>query len=134
MSRGIARATHLPDPESHPLWPGIYQLLEPAAKRGECEVFEPGDYLWVAIKDGVIIGAATARGLDNGEAELMHVGGTRYREWAGLLESQICDWARDNGARRITAGGRRGWIPLVTKMGWRAVQQDGPLVWYEKAL
>ena len=125
----------LPDPERHPLWPGISALLEPAAKQGGCPVFEDGDLVWiVADQDRQIIGAVTTRGLDTGDAELVHVGGTRIRLWAGALEAEICKWARANNAPRIVAAGRKGWKPIVEPLGWHVVKNMDGVTYYAKEL
>lgn len=123
----------LPEPERHPLWPGIYKLLKRSADRTACSVFDAGDLLWIALDEGQIIGAATARALDPDTAELMHTAGTRIHEWAAPMESQICDWARMNGARKIVSTGRKGWRPIVEPLGWH-VTAVGDLIRYEKEL
>jgi hypothetical protein len=123
------------DPESHPLWDGILALLEMAAARFGCAAWEPDETVWVAIDGTQIIAAATTRLLENGDAELVNVGGIRAREWIVPWETMICEWARLNGARRIISGGdsgsRKGWWRWVRPLGWTK-QADRNI--YEKVL
>lgn len=125
----------LPSPESHPLWPGIYALLEPAARRAGGQVMGPHYVVWIAMDGAEIIAAATTRMLSTGDAELIDVGGTRFREWLAPWEAMICDWARYNGANKIISGGddgsRLGWWPFVRRLGWTK-QADRHI--YEKVL
>lgn len=124
----------LPDADKHPLWPGIHDLLKPAADFGACEVLNPHDEVWIAVADGLVIGAVTARGLTDGTAEIMNVGGIKARAWWPLIEAEICEWAKENGAGTIRSQGRRGWLPWIVKAGWRCVRDDGQRMFFEKDL
>lgn len=124
----------LPDPETKPYWKDLLALFDLAAKRGQCRAWDDGDLAWVAADDGQIIGAATTRLIKDGPAELMHVAGMRGRDWFGPLEQQICEWARAEGRDLIVARGRKGWTPIVEKMGWKVAGREGAAVLYEKAL
>lgn len=123
----------VPHPESHPLWPGIYDLLEHAA--GGQQVWEPEYVLWIASDGQMVIAAATTRMMSDGNAELMNVAGTRAREWIEPWEAMICDWARFNGAKKIISGGedgsRLGWWRWGRRLGW--AKADGQNL-YEKVL
>lgn len=119
----------LPEPEKHPLWPDLWALVATVRRRGFEPSWNDGDLLWLTSDCGEVIGVATTRLLANGDAELMHVAGTRLKEWAGLLEALVCDWARLNGAARITASGRMGWRRIVEPLGWKSSGDQ-----YEKEL
>jgi hypothetical protein len=124
----------LPDPEKREWWPELCEMLRPAAERGGCDVFVSGDLVWIAVDDGLLIGAATSRMTVEGFAELKHTAGTRAREWYPELESKICAWAKDCGADLIRGRGRRGWIPWITKLGWKVTGCESGLTLFEKVL
>lgn len=124
----------LPDPQDWHLWNDTLALLDLAAKRGGIEPWADGDLLWIAIDDGLVIGAATTRLIEDGRAELKNVAGVKSRLWRGLLEEQICEWARCHAAPAIIARGRKGWAPIVEKMGWLRVGSEDGLTLYEKEL
>ena len=69
----------LPDPESHPLWPGIYALLEPAAELGGVAVLEAGELVWIVSEGPMVMAAATTRICTNGTAEIILCGGGEHR-------------------------------------------------------
>jgi len=126
--------SYLPDAEDHPLWPGIYTMLEPAAKLGAVEVLGKGHLVWIAADGGVIIGAATTRLLMDGGAELINVGGVRAKDWAKPLEDVICQWARACGCETIVSRGRKGWVRIVVPLGWKAVDVYKGMTLFEKVL
>lgn len=125
---------YLPNPENWHLWNEVLALLDTAARLADCRPWHDGDLLWIAIDGGQVIGAATTRLTDDGNAELMNVAGTRGREWFKRLDVQIEDWARGSGARVIVSRGRKGWRRVVENWGWRMVGADNGLTLYEKAL
>ncbi len=124
----------LPDPEQQPFWPDLYRMLEPAARVGNCAVLDEGDLVWVAVLDGLLLGAATTRLLVNGETELKHVAGGEFRRWYAQLEAVICQWSRDCGAKVIRSRGRHGWAPIVSKLGWTVTGRENGLILYAKEL
>ncbi|MDE2428181.1 MAG: hypothetical protein KGM99_05600 [Burkholderiales bacterium] len=124
----------LPDPENHPLWDDIKALLQTAADRGGFRVWDDGDLVWLAIDNGVVIGAATTRHLNNGNTELMHVAGTRFKEWVPEMESIICEWSRKLGANAVQSRGRSGWQRLNKSWGWEVIGKRDGLTLYEKEL
>lgn len=131
-AHGTLLTGHFPDPQNSPLWPGIEAMLLKASLDGVA--MWPYDELWVAIDNGVVIGAVTARGLRGGTVEFLNIGGIRAREWTALIEAQICEWGRQNGATKAIAAGRKGWWSHIQTMGWRIVGKDGKRVLYEKEL
>jgi hypothetical protein len=124
----------LENPEGWHLWPDVLELLDTAASRGGVSPWEPGDWLWIALDGPLVAGAATARMLADGRSELKHVAGIGAERWREQMEQQICGWARANGARVIISRGRRGWWPIVRKMGWQMVGTEDGLTLYEKVL
>jgi hypothetical protein len=108
----------LPDPERHPLWPGIYALLEPAADLGGVAVLERDELVWIVSEGGEIKAAATTRMLVNGSAEIILCGGGEMHDWAVGLADMICRWAKDEGADRVRLAGRKGWARVL---GWPEV-------------
>ncbi len=124
----------LPEPECHPLWSGIYALLEPAAKLGGVPVLEENDLVWIAIDGPTIIAAATTRLLKDGPAELKHVGGGHMKDWFETFEAVLCAWALDCGADRFISRGRKGWGRLNAPLGWAVTGNENGLILYEKVL
>ena len=115
--------SYLPDATEHPAWPAIKALLQPAADYGDIEPWEDGDLVWIAFEGPTIFAAAVTRPLGD-EAELRLAAGTRLNEWIHLLDAQVSEWARMNGAYRLTMRGRRGWVRFAKRFGWAVLGQD----------
>lgn len=124
--------SHLPEPETHPLWPHILEALESAA---EDDPFDPAvDVLWAAYDD-TFWGFATTRLRADGAAELRCVAGQRFREWGGPMEAMICRWARECGATTLQSQGRCGWVRLARTFGWvRSGTNDAGQLTFTKEL
>lgn len=124
----------LPDPHLREDWPVIKAMLEPAVERGH-DLFDPEiDICWLIYEGSTAVAAATTRLRTNGIAELRLAGGTRLREWVGLLDETVTNWARDAGASRLNMRGRRGWARFAARCGWEAVGRDGDKMIFEKVL
>ncbi len=127
--------SYLPDAESHPLWPDIYRILEPAAKLGDVEVKENEDLVWVMFDGPTLYGAATTRLLPGDEVQIRCAGGTRFKDWMPLLDGIVADWGRDCGAWKATMRGRHGWARFAERFGWVALGKDEDgLTIFEKEL
>jgi hypothetical protein len=125
----------LPEPERHPLWPGIYRLLQGAAARfGSPHVWEAEDLLWIVIDDRQIVAVLSTRLLEDGTAEIVNGGGHRAAEWVPLMDEKICEWARASGARSISCRGRKGWGRLSKGLGWDVTGHDMDIVIFEKVM
>ena len=116
--------SYLPDPEQHPCWDGIVSILKPAADYGDIPVKEPEDDVWIVFEGQTIFAAVVTRQLDEHECEVRLIGGVRAREWLPYAEGVLCQWARDCGAWRLTARGRRGWGRLTRDLGWKPLGRD----------
>ncbi len=125
----------LPEPEDHPLWPDILRLLEPAARLGAIDAYDPKDWVWIIYDGPTLYGAATTRLWPGDEAELRLAGGTRFHEWTGLLDETVSDWARRALAHKLTMRGRKGWSRFAAKFGWvRLGTDDQNRMMFEKEL
>lgn len=123
----------LPEPEKHPLWADILGLLSPAAKFGGIEPYEPGDWVWIIFDGPTLYAAAVTR--DGDGAELRLAGGHRSKDWIGLLDETVGNWALDSGAAKLTMRGRKGWARYARAFGWVALgTDDDGLTIYEKEL
>lgn len=114
----------MPDPEEHPLWPAIKELLKPAADYGEIPVFGDGECLWVAFDGPTIYAAGTTLLWTDGEAEIRLCGGYRHKDWVQQALNTVEAWARDAGATRLTMRGRKGWLRYVRGFGWVTLGHD----------
>jgi hypothetical protein len=125
----------LPDAGNHPLWPAIKGLLAEAERLGGIEAEPELDCIWIAFDGPTVFAAAATRLIPGDEAELRLAGGTRFREWIGLLDEAVSGWARDCGAYRLTMRGRKGWGRFARPFGWVALGADdaGRMI-YEKEL
>lgn len=59
--------------------------------------------------------------------ECLLAGGTRAREWAGVAERRLAQFAAENGSQRLRIWGRHGWrrvFPHWSVMG----EADGLLI------
>jgi hypothetical protein len=125
----------LPEPEEHPLWSHIKELLEPAAKYGGIPIRDSDEFVWIAFDGPTVFAAATTLLWNDGEAELRLAGGARHKEWIGPLHEAVSDWAKRSGATRLTMRGRKGWGRYARPFGWVALGTDHDgLTIYEKAL
>lgn len=124
----------LPEPTQHPAWGQIKALLEPAAKVGGIEPYEPGDVVWLAIEDGKVWAAMASR-LSFGTAEIRCVGGTRLTDWLPRWAAVFEEWARNCGADWLECRGRNGWARFADRFGWKFSHTDGAgLPVFEKEL
>ncbi len=115
----------LPEPEGHALWPVMLDLLQPAATLGQIDAFEPGrDWVWIIYDGSTLYGVAVTRLWAGDEAELRLAGGYRFKDWIGLLDKAVSDWARQGGAHKLTMRGRRGWARFAKRFGWIALGSD----------
>ena len=128
------KISYVPDPENHPLWDGIKGLLRPAADYGEIPVRDDDEAVWIAFEGQAVFGAATTLLWDDGEAEIRCCGGRHMGRWVGLGETVLSDWARKNGARKITMRGRKGWARILRAFGWVALGIEDGRTLYEKRL
>ena len=121
--------SYLPEPESHPLWNGIKELLRPA--NGEI----PGEdeLVWIAFDGPTLFGAGTTVLYDSGEASILACGGFQHRKWVAQAERLVSAWARDCGATKLTMRGRRGWARYFRALGWDASKIGDEWI-YEKEL
>ena len=126
--------SYLPDPESHPLWNGIKELLRPAAEYGEIPIKDEDELVWVAFDGPTIFAAATTLLWNDGEAELRLAGGARHKEWIAPLDEKVSAWARDAGATRLTMRGRKGWARYARAFGWVVSGTEDGKQLYEKVL
>jgi hypothetical protein len=124
----------LPDPHLRPDWPVVEAMLRPALTGSE--LFNPAiDVCWLIYEGRTALGAATTRLTTDGIAELRLAGGTRFREWIGLLDETVTDWARQAKASRLRMVGRKGWARFAARFGWASLgcDDDGKAM-FEKVL
>jgi hypothetical protein len=121
----------VPNPHGWEHWPQAEAFLEPARKLGGFEtVIEPDEALWVAMDDGELLGCATAW-LGEGFVEVKLVGGRDHRRWIAELDSMIGAAAREAGATRLQAFGRRGWVKILRALGWAVIGEvDGMTIYH----
>lgn len=124
----------MPDPEQHPLWPGIRALLKLGGDWAKAVDWEPEHVVWLVIDGKQIIAAFSTRLTEDGEAEVFNIGGHRAAEWLPDAEAHVDSWARLAGATRIAARGRAGWQRLNAPLGWESIGKDGQVTLYEKRL
>jgi len=125
----------LPDAASHHLYPAFVEMLEPAVTDGSPAFIDGIDTMWIAYEGGTVWGAATTRLRTDDTAELRLAGGGRFRDWMGLLDEAVSQWAVANGKSRIAMVGRRGWARFANAYGWVALgTNDEGKVRFEKAL
>ena len=125
--------SYLPDPENHPLWDEIKELLRPAAEYGEIPIRDADEFVWIAFEGPVLFGAGTTLLWGDGEAEIRLCGGFRHKEWAAQALGLVEAWARQCGAEKLTMRGRKGWKRYLS--GWDIAGADeAGRILYEKEL
>jgi hypothetical protein len=130
---GGVNVSFLPEPEKHPLWNDIRQLLKPAAEYGGIGIRDDGEFVWIAF-DGPTIFAAMTTFYADGVAEIRLACGSRLNDWIAPFEAAVSAWARECGASKLIMRGREGWGRFARPFGWaRLGTEDGKHL-YEKAL
>lgn len=121
--------SYLPDPERHPLWQGIKELLRPAADFGGIPVHDEDELVWIAFEGPTLFGAVTTLCWNDGEAEIRLGAGTRLADWIEPMEATVSAWARDCGAKTLTLRGRKGWARFAARFGWAPLgEEDGRMI------
>jgi hypothetical protein len=107
-------------PKQWDRWPEAEALLEPARARADNlpEILGPHDVLWVVIDSGDLLAAATTVLFTDGNFEVTLVGGRDHRRWLASLNRMLGAVAKEAGASRMTAIGRRGWLKSLQRLGW----------------
>lgn len=108
------------DPLNWDRWPQAEAFLEPARELGGFKnVIEPDEELFAVLDGDELLAAATAWfSVDGKYVEVKLVGGKDRRKWLGELDHKIGAMARDAGATRLIAIGRRGWLKELRAIGW----------------
>ena len=110
----------------------IERLLQPAANLADGVIERGPAWTVFTVHDGAeLIAAANVRRTVDGIAEVVLVGGTRFREWLRPLDDTIGKWARDEGCTALRAFGRKGWAKVL---GWQVIGRESGMVGYERAL
>lgn len=123
------------DPEQNPNWTDFQAFLEPARERGGLDtILGPDELLWAVFDGPKPIAAATTRLTEDGSAEVILVGGIEHRRWIAELDRLIGACAREAGASRLRAGGRRGWVKTLCAQGWQCLGERGGFTIYERDL
>jgi hypothetical protein len=122
------------DPEHWDKWEEAKAFLEPARRLGgQTELIRPDIALWVVLDGDELLAVATARITAEG-CEVILVGGRDHRRWLGQLDQTIGAAAREAGALRMVACGRRGWVKSLTRLGWVKLGEANGLVKYVREL
>lgn len=100
---------------------------------GFADVIDPDEALWVVLEDGELLAAATAW-LGDGFVEVGLVGGKDHRRWLKELDSVIGAAAREAGATRLQAMGRRGWTKALCALGWERLGETEDTTFYRREL
>lgn len=70
------------------------------------------------LESGCVVGTLTTDGqahLEAGAGELAEV---------LAAEPHICAWYREHGARFVTIAGRKGWLRVLSRLGWQRYGDD----------
>lgn len=127
------KIVHLPDPESHPVWPDIKELLTPAARRGGIEPYSEGDVLWLAVEGGTVYAAMVTK-FCNETAEIICLAGTRMTDWLPDWARIFEEYGRAAGAVMLECRGRKGWARYAERFGWVFSHNDDGVPVYTKDL
>jgi hypothetical protein len=116
MKIGVVRS-----PRTWKHWNEAKAFLEPARARGDFPdvLNEPDDELFAVLDGDELLAVATAWfDADEKRVEVKLVGGKDRHKWLRELDDKIGAMARDAGAERLIAIGRRGWLKELRAIGW----------------
>lgn len=86
--------------------------------------------LWAVIDEGELLACATAWLSTEDYVEIKLVGGRERHRWLAELNERIGAAAREAGATRLIAIGRRGWLKELKRLGWDSSSEvDGTFVY-----
>jgi hypothetical protein len=108
------------DPLNWDRWPEAERLLEPARELfgDDTPALGVNEAVYVVLDGDELLAVATAWLSSLGFAEVKLIGGRDHRRWLKELDEAIGAAARDAGAMRLTAIGRRGWWKTLKRLGW----------------
>lgn len=126
----------VPNPLCWERWPEAEAFLKPAAASGGfSSVLEPDELLWAVMDGDELLAVATAWLSTEHYVEVKLVGGRERSRWLAQLSDVIGKAAREAGASRLIAIGRRGWLRELSALGWDKVGETGPKTWvYSRCL
>jgi hypothetical protein len=126
---------YVPDPLNWDRWGEAKALLEPARARGDFPAcWEPDELLWACVDGSGLLAAATAWLSAEGYVEVKLIGGKDRHKWLAELNDRIGAAARDAGATRLIAIGRRGWLRELKRLGWEASDEADGMTVYSREL
>lgn len=120
------------------IWPfgvtdEVRALLQPAAELAGEPIEEGVAWTtWTVHRGGEMIGAAQVRRTVDRSVDVVFVGGRDSKEWIGRLDRLIGEWAVAEGASKLTAQGRAGWVRVLTD--WNVIERRGRWAAYERLL
>ena len=122
---------YVPNPREWSRWNEAEALLEPARKIGGFPSVLDSDESLFAVLDGDnLLGVASTWMTPEKHIEVKLVGGRDHHRWIGELDKVIGSAAREAGATRLIAWGRRGWVKVLARQGWEAIQMsDGDMAY-----
>ena len=124
----------VPNPHLWSHFKAAEALRDPARKLGGFDsVLEPDELLWAVMDGSECLACATAW-LGEGFVEVKLVGGRDYARWIRELDEKIGAAARDAGASRLQAFGRRGWVKALGAMGWETFTMSDGSTAYSRRL
>jgi hypothetical protein len=122
------------DPQGWCRWEEAKALLEPARELGgQDSVHSPDQALWIVLDGTEMLAACTARITEVG-CEVILVGGREHRRWLGELSEELGAAAKEAGAKRMVAIGRRGWLKSLLRLGWAKHGETGDMTVYTREL
>lgn len=104
--------------------PTVGPMLEPAVARanGHWDIWSlisyllaGSMYLWISMRDGEIEAALVARIVDYPRMrtlDIPFVGGKNRQHWL-THESELVEWAKANGCKRMEGYVRKGWLRVL---------------------
>lgn len=125
----------VPDPLRWDRWDEAKALLEPARARGDFPaVWEPDEVLWAVVDATELLACATTWLSTEGFVEVKLVGGRNRHKWLSELDRRIGAAAREAGASRLIAMGRRGWVRELSRLGWDSLKLEDGGMGYQRHL
>jgi hypothetical protein len=120
------------DPQGWHRWEEAKALLEPARELGGQDSVTAQIRRFGSSSTATRCWRLARQGSRKNGCEVILVGGREHRRWLGELSEELGAAAKEAGAKRMVAIGRRGWLKSLLRLGWAKHSEAGGMTVYTR--